>query len=75
MRLVDLFWITAPALQAHGGHAGFSVSLLDIVIPMGIGGLWLYVFFGQLTTRSLVPLNDPRFDFAALAAEGREHHG
>ncbi len=75
MRLVDLFWITAPALQTHGGHAGFSVSLLDIVIPMGIGGLWLYVFFGQLTTRSLVPLNDPRFDFAALAAEGREHHG
>jgi hypothetical protein len=75
MRLVDLFWITAPALHKHSGHNGFTLSWLDIVIPIGIGGLWLFVFFGQVAKRSLVPLNDPRFDYAALVEEGKEHHG
>ena len=69
MRLVDLFWITAPAF----GMTELSVSWLDVVIPVGFGGIWLYVFFGHLKKRSLVPLNDPRFDFAALAAA--EEHG
>ena len=75
MRLVDLFWITAPALHKHAGHSGFTFSWQDIVIPVGIGGFWLFVFFGQATKRSLVPLNDPRFDFATLVEEGKEHHG
>ena len=72
MRLVDLFWITAPAL----GKPELTLSWMDIAIPVGFGGLWFFVFFGQLKKRSLVPLNDPRFDFEELAAEGREdHHG
>ena len=72
MRLVDLFWITAPAL----GKPEFSINWMDIAIPVGFGGLWFFVFFGQLKKRSLVPLNDPRFDFEELAAEAREDlHG
>ena len=72
MRLVDLLWITAPAFQGHGGDAdvGFVLSWMDVALPLALGALWLYVFLGQLTKRSLVPLNDPRFDFAALADEG-----
>ena len=70
MRFVDLFWITAPAL----GKPELTVSWMDICIPVAIGGLWVYVFFGQLKKRSLVPLNDPRFDFEELAAAGREEH-
>ena len=72
MRLIDLFWITAPAFQGHGDHAhvGFALSWMDIGLPLAVGAIWLYIFFGQLTKRSLVPLNDPRFDFAALAEEG-----
>ena len=69
MRLVDLFWMTAPAF----GKAEFSVSWLDVVIPVAFGGFWLFVFYGQLAKRSLVALNDPRFDFAALAAS-EDHH-
>jgi hypothetical protein len=72
MRLIDLFWITAPAFQGHGDHAdvGFALSWMDIGMPLAVGAIWLYIFLGQLTKRSLVPLNDPRFDFAALAEEG-----
>ena len=73
MRLVDLHWITAPAFQGHGSHAdvGFVLSWMDIGLPLALGAIWLYVFLGQLTKRSLVPLNDPRFDFAALAEDGK----
>ena len=76
MRLLDLYWISAPAFQG-GGSASAAPHWLDLVIPFSIGGLWLFVFFGHLKGRSLVPLNDPRFDFTALAAETAEegHHG
>jgi hypothetical protein len=72
MRLIDLFWITAPAFQGHGDHGdvGFTLSWMDIGLPIAVGAIWLYIFLGQLTKRSLVPMNDPRFDFAELAEEG-----
>ena len=70
MRLVDLFWITAPAFGQ-----GLTVHWLDVALPIAMGGLWVFVFYGQLTKRSLVALNDPRFDFSELAAAGEEAHG
>lgn len=75
MRLVDLYWITAPAFKG-GGEALVAPSAmphwLDLTAPIGIGGLWLFVFFTQLKKGSIVPLNDPRFDYAAIAEEA--HH-
>ena len=76
MRLVDLYWITAPAFaekdQLH--RAGLEVHWLDIVIPVAIGGIWVSVFFWQLKNRSLVPLNDPRFE-DLLGQEEAQSHG
>lgn len=74
MRLVDLFWITAPAFHAEDGYrsTGFHLHWLDLVIPIGIGGVWIALFFAQLKNRPLVALNDPRFQ--ELLA-GEESHG
>ena len=69
MRLVDLFWITSPAFH----KTELTIHWMDLVIPIAMGGIWLSVFYGQLKKRSLVPLNDPRFDFAALAASEDAH--
>lgn len=55
MRFVDLFWLTGPEL--HGGT--FAVSWLDIVVPLGLGGIWLWFFATQLKTRPLLPIRDP----------------
>ena len=74
MRLLDLYWITAPAFQ-HGANAGHTSAMphwLDFAVPLFMGGFWLFWFFGQLKKKSLVPLNDPRFDYAAIAEEA--HH-
>ncbi|NKB67828.1 MAG: hypothetical protein GKR89_12260 [Candidatus Latescibacteria bacterium] len=78
MRLVELFWITAPAFAgAHGAGDGAHVAAglphwQDLVIPIGIGGIWVAFFFFQLKRRPLVASNDPRF--ADLLA-GDDNHG
>ena len=67
MRLVDLIWLVGPrfAQDAAAGeaHPGFSIPVhwMNIVIPIGLAGLWLFFFVRQLRSRSLVPLNDPYF--------------
>lgn len=55
MRLVDLFWMTAPAL--HEG--GLSVHWLDLAAPLALGGLWLSVFVRGLSRLPLLPIGDP----------------
>jgi len=57
MRLVDLFFIVTPAL--HPGAV--SIHWMDVLAPIGIGGIWLWVFLGRLRGKALVPLHDPRF--------------
>jgi hypothetical protein len=57
IRLVDLIWIVAPAFN----QGGIPVSLANIGIPVGLGGLWLFLFAGQLRKYPLVPVNDPDF--------------
>jgi hypothetical protein len=66
MRLVDLFWIVAPAVRS----AGFRVHWLDVMAPVGLGGIWLAAFLWHLKRRPLLPLHDPRF-----AATPEARHG
>ena len=65
MRMVDLFWLVAPAFHP----AEFRVHWMDVVAPIGLGGLWLSVFVWHLKARPLVPLHDPRME------EALEHVG
>jgi hypothetical protein len=64
MRVIDLFWVLKPAFF-HGASAGEHVtfiSWMDIVAPIGIGGIWLWYFLWQLGKRALIPINDPQFE-------------
>ena len=58
MRLFDLFWTIAPSFT--GEH--FHVSWMDIVAPIGMGGLWLAAFARALGQRPLIPINDPQYE-------------
>lgn len=55
MRFVDLYWFISPSFNTEGP----SFHWLDLAAPVGIGGLWLSTFYGQLKKRSLAPLPDP----------------
>jgi hypothetical protein len=64
MSLIDLFWLMTPAYN----RSGPSFQWMDWLAVVGVGGIWLWSFFGQLKRHPLMPLNDPRL------AEGPGHH-
>ncbi|HEV2912775.1 MAG TPA: hypothetical protein VGX92_05605 [Pyrinomonadaceae bacterium] len=69
MRLVDLFWLIAPKFS----EGRFQMTWMDVVAPLGIGGLWLAFFLWQLKQRPLVPFNDPQLA-EVLEARHRKGH-
>lgn len=66
MRLVDLYFIVTPAL--HPGEV--TIHWMDVLAPIGIGGIWLWAFLGYLRGESLLPLHDPRFAAMPEPAHG-----
>lgn len=66
MRLLDLFWMTAPEFSPQA----FRVHPLDLLAPLAIGGGWLAYFAWQLKRRPLLPLGDPEL---AEAIAHEEH--
>jgi hypothetical protein len=55
MRLVEVFWLTQPAFAG----SRFRLHWMDVLVPIGVGGIWLAVFLWQLGKRPLLPVNDP----------------
>jgi hypothetical protein len=62
MRAVDLYWLIMPARPGLNGLGAdeFMPSWTDVVAPVGVGGIWLAAFLGQLQQRPLLPSYDPR---------------
>ena len=58
MRLVDLIWLVAPDVPARHG---FPIHWMDIAVPLGLAGIWLFLFARNLRSRALMPVNDPYF--------------
>lgn len=67
MRLVDLFWLVAPAFTTT-----IRIHWLDIVAPVGLGGVWFFLFVRQLQSWPIVAPNDPKLPMPA--GSGHEHH-
>jgi len=64
MRGVDLFWMTRPEFSKD--H--FVFSILDVLLPVGMIGIWFYLFLANLKQHPLLPLGEPGL------AEAIEHH-
>jgi len=65
MRFVDFVWLVLPST----GPGGFHIGWLDFAAPLGIGGLWLWSFLGELPKRPLVPVNSPFLEDALAHGE------
>jgi hypothetical protein len=57
MRYVDVLWLVEPMFEHHG----FPIHWMDVALPAGLVGVWLFVFTRQLRSRGLLPVNDPFF--------------
>lgn len=54
MRWLDLYWLCAPSLTDAA-----AFHWLNLTVPIGLGGLWLFLLIGQFKNRALVPVRDP----------------
>jgi hypothetical protein len=80
VRAIDTFMYVTPEFNSAGANrwfvAGehgsvFFVNWLDVVTPVAIGGLWLWMFYTQLRQRPLLPIGDP---YLASALESTGGH-
>ncbi len=55
-RVLDTFWIVEPTFRSDG----FAIYWTDFAAFIGIGGLWVFLYMGNLRRRPLLPLRDPR---------------
>ena len=79
VRVLDLFWTIAPSVHAaeHGPAAGAHAApvvgyVLCFVLPVGLGGLWVWYFARELAKRPLLPLGDEGLEAALEQSDG--HH-
>lgn len=64
MHWVDYFWNVVPVFSP----GDFTLHWLDLVAPLAIGGIWLWLFVRELRKRPLLPIGDPYL-------EEMYHHG
>lgn len=51
--LVDALWLVVPGFRV----AGFALRWTDLLAPVGVGGLWLCLYLGQLRVQRLPAAN------------------
>jgi hypothetical protein len=70
MRLIDLFWMITPGFTGESFH----LSWMDLIAPLGMGGLWLGIFARALTQRPLIPINDPLYETVLVQKHAHAGH-
>ena len=77
----DLFMMITPEFASSGENlhmltgeheSHFFIHWLDLAAPLAIGGLWLWMFFGQLRQRPMLAVGDPYLR-ESLASGGGHH--
>jgi hypothetical protein len=61
MRLVDMYWMVLPAFGGGNVH----LTWMNILLPCGLGGIWLAYFGWQLQQMPILPLHDLRMEGVA----------
>ncbi|TVR13599.1 MAG: hypothetical protein EA391_14010 [Balneolaceae bacterium] len=56
MHIVEMHWIVMPVFS----HSGVALSWIDIATFIGLGGIFMGLFFQRLRKHNLVPVNDPK---------------
>jgi hypothetical protein len=54
MRYIAIYWLVAPSW--YGEH--FAYSWMDLSSLIGIGGVWLWAFIGQLKGQTIIPIHE-----------------
>jgi hypothetical protein len=80
-RYADLFMMITPEFASSGENlhmltgeheSHFFIHWLDLAAPLAIGGLWLWMFFGELRKGPMLAVGDPYLR-ESLASGGGHH--
>jgi hypothetical protein len=55
LRFVDTYWMTVPSSVRPMQRQGLHLSWMDVLMPIGLCGIWLSTFLRLLAMRPLVP--------------------
>lgn len=64
VQLVNTIWFVIPTFERNG----FPITLSDLLLLLGMGGIFLFFYLRRLGANPILPLHDPRL-------KGAEHHG
>lgn len=54
MRYVTIYWLVAPSWT----HGVFHYSIWCLTTLVGIGGVWMWAFIGQLKGQTIIPIHE-----------------
>jgi hypothetical protein len=67
-RFIDVIWLIVPEFHRN---SWFSVSWLDIVVPIGMGGIWFWYFLNEFRKWPIMPIGAPNLE---EVLESSPHH-
>jgi hypothetical protein len=72
MRFVDLFWFIEPNFYQNGVRYTWAALIMNLLVPIAMGGIWVWLFFYQLKSWPLFPLRDHMWE--ELMKQQKVHH-
>lgn len=54
----ELYWIAMPVLHEHGIHFNW----MDVTTFLGLGGIFIGLFFYRFKQHKMIPVNDPKLN-------------
>jgi hypothetical protein len=72
-RFVDLYWNVAPSFENNHATINIATLIASLLGVAGIGGVWLWVFLGELKKRPILPQQDPRAELMFLKEKAHSH--
>ncbi|HSG99838.1 MAG TPA: hypothetical protein VLB27_07305, partial [candidate division Zixibacteria bacterium] len=60
---VDVYWLVAPNMGGHGAEShGVNLSWMDLTAWLGIGGVFVWLFWKRFTAAPIVPVKDRKLE-------------
>src|SRR5690606_40155338 len=56
MHFIEMYWIVMPTLHKYG----VVLNWMDVTAFIGLGGMFLYLFFSKFSKQAMIPVNDPK---------------
>ena len=72
-RFIDIYWNVAPSFEGNHNAIVIGTLISSLGALAAIGGVWVWLFLGELSKRSILPQQDPREELMFLKEKAHNH--